>query len=129
MKFIIQALLGLFACLIFTITVQASDPTKCGPGKMIAGDGAIAYSLNTTSWQTVILATTSGTLDCNGLFAANDNVRIKYISESYDQLKLEASKGDASIMADLVEAPDMKHYLYSDLTEHQQQQINKLWGI
>jgi hypothetical protein len=32
-------------------------------------------------------------------------------------------------MADLVEAPDMKHYLYSDLTEHQQQQINKLWGI
>ena len=45
------------------------------------------------------------------------------------QRLLEASKGDASIMADLVEAPDMKHYLYSDLTEHQQQQINKLWGI
>ena len=63
-------------------------------------------------------------------------LKLEYLNknESSEKAKtiqrlLEASKGDASIMADLVEAPDMKHYLYSDLTEHQQQQINKLWGI
>lgn len=45
------------------------------------------------------------------------------------QRLLEASRGNASLMAELVEAPDLKHYLYSDLTEYQHQQITKLWGI
>lgn len=45
------------------------------------------------------------------------------------QKLLEVSQGDASVMAAYVDHPDMKHYLFSDLTEHQQEQVNKLWGI
>jgi hypothetical protein len=45
------------------------------------------------------------------------------------QKLLEVSQGDASVMATYVDHPDMKHYLFSDLTEHQKQQTNKLWGI
>jgi len=45
------------------------------------------------------------------------------------QKLLEVSQGDASVMAAYVDHPDMKHYLFSDLTEHQKQQTNKLWGI
>ena len=84
----------LFSILITNITF-ASDPTKCGLGPMIVGDGALGYTSNSsTSWVTFTAATTSGTLDCNGLMAANDEVRMKYIAESYDQLKIEASKGE-----------------------------------
>jgi len=42
---------------------------------------------------------------------------------------LEVSKGQASQMAKLVEAPDLKNFYYSDLTEEQVDIAKKLWGI
>jgi len=42
---------------------------------------------------------------------------------------LEVSKGDARQMAKLVEAPDLKNFYYSDLTEEQVDIAKKLWGI
>ena len=84
----------LFSILLTNVTF-GSDPTKCGLGPMIVGDGALGYTSNSsTSWATFTAATTSGTLDCNGLMAANDAVRMKYIAESYDHLKIEASRGE-----------------------------------
>ena len=70
---------------------------------MIVGDGALGYTSNSsTSWATFTAATTSGTLDCNGLMAANDAVRMKYIAESYDHLKIEALEERVSIYMLLV---------------------------
>ena len=42
---------------------------------------------------------------------------------------LEVSKGQASQMAKLVEAPDLKNFYYSDLTEEQVGIAKQLWGI
>ena len=42
---------------------------------------------------------------------------------------LEVSKGDAKQMAKLVEAPDLKNFYYSDLTEEQVDIAKKLWGL
>ena len=42
---------------------------------------------------------------------------------------LEVSKGNASQMAKLVEAPDLKNFYYSDLTEEQVGIAKQLWGI
>jgi len=42
---------------------------------------------------------------------------------------LEVSKGDARQMAKLVEAPDLKNFYYSDLTEEQVDIAKKLWGL
>ena len=42
---------------------------------------------------------------------------------------LEVSKGDASQMAKLVEAPDLKNFYYSDLTPEQIDITKQLWGL
>ena len=42
---------------------------------------------------------------------------------------LEVSKGDAKQMAKLVEAPDLKNFYYSDLTEDQINITKELWGL
>jgi hypothetical protein len=95
MKNIIKIHLVFLFSIFITNIASASDPTKCGLGPMVVGDGALGYTSNSsTSWATFTAATTSGTLDCNGVLAANDEVRMKYIVESYDQLKIEASKGE-----------------------------------
>jgi hypothetical protein len=42
---------------------------------------------------------------------------------------LEVSKGNASQMAKLVEAPDLKNFYYSDLTPEQIDITKQLWGL
>jgi len=42
---------------------------------------------------------------------------------------LEISKGDAKIMAQYVEAPDLNNFYYSDLTEEQVDITKELWGL
>jgi hypothetical protein len=45
------------------------------------------------------------------------------------QKLLEVSDADPVVMAELVEPPDLNHYLYDDLTDYQREQIYKLWRI
>jgi len=42
---------------------------------------------------------------------------------------LEISKGDPKVMAKYVEAPDLKNFYYSDLTEEQIDIVKELWGV
>ena len=49
----------LFSILLTNVTF-GSDPTKCGLGPMIVGDGALGYTSNSsTSWATFTAATTT----------------------------------------------------------------------
>ncbi len=95
MKSVNYGLAIIAALMVWSMSAQASDPTKCGLGPKIVGDGFFGYSSNSsTSWITFEGATTSGTLGCDGLFAVNDTIRMQYIADSYDALRMEAAQGD-----------------------------------
>ncbi len=89
-KLFLIALLGVG----FAGLTQAADPTKCGLGGQITDNKGLAYSSNsTTSWPIYAMATVSGTSDCEGLFAANEEVQVKFLAESAEPLREEAAAG------------------------------------
>jgi hypothetical protein len=107
---------------------QAADPTKCGLGGQITDNKGLAYSSNsTTSWPIFILATTSGTSDCEGLIAANEEVQVKFLAESSEPLREEAAAGTGDHLLAFSQLMGCSQEAGSDFARLSQEQYGNLF--
>lgn len=106
---------------------QAADPSKCAVGGQITDNKGLAYSSNTTTWPVYVLAAISGTSDCEGLFAVNEDVQVKFLAESAEPLREEAAAGTGDHLLAFSQLMGCSQEAGSDFARLSQEQYGTLF--
>ncbi len=119
MKFIRYFTMLTFSLCLFSMVVFANAAFKCGPGTVIDDSKWLNVFMNFYfSAPTYHSAITSGTSGCDG-FSYNDELRVKYIAGSYENLKEEAAIGSGdhlNALALLMGCPNSQNLEFSRAT-------------